>query len=38
MLDDTSLEELEEKTGAEIITVDGSARSLVRAVLSLTEV
>ncbi|WP_061213347.1 DUF512 domain-containing protein [Syntrophomonas wolfei] len=38
MLDDTSREELEEKTGAEIITVDGSARSLVRTVLSLTEV
>ena len=38
MLDDSSLEELEEKTGAEIIMVDGSARSLVRTVLSLTEV
>ncbi|MDD3879526.1 MAG: DUF512 domain-containing protein [Syntrophomonas sp.] len=38
MLDDTSREELEEKTGAEIIMVDGSARSLVRTVLSLTEV
>lgn len=38
MLDNCSLEDLHEKTGAEIFTVDGSARSLIRTLLSLTEV
>lgn len=38
MLDDCSLGELAARTGAEIIVVDGSAHSLLRAVLSLVEV
>ncbi|QGT99835.1 Fe-S oxidoreductase, related to NifB/MoaA family with PDZ N-terminal domain [Candidatus Syntrophocurvum alkaliphilum] len=34
LLDDTSLEDIEEKTGADIKIVDGSARDLIRAVLA----
>lgn len=38
MLDNCSLKDLQEKTGAEIFTTDGSARSLINTLLSLTEV